>query len=138
AEINLSFAGRRLETIETTKYEELTAAQMEYRKQQRALEEAEKLVKSLELRAPFTGLVLTINAAEGEEVVATSRGQETFSPFMVLASHDRWEVQAYVNEEDIVKIALGMPAEVVLLAKEDQVFTGRVSSVGAEAKVSSN
>ncbi|NLZ44425.1 MAG: hypothetical protein GX894_06170, partial [Clostridia bacterium] len=50
----------------------------------------------------------------------------------------RWEVQAYVNEEDVVKIALGMPAEVVLLAKEDRVFTGRVSSVGAEARVSSN
>ena len=138
AEINLFFAERHLETVETTRYEELTAAQLEYRRQQRNLAEAEKLVASLDLRAPFTGLVLTINAAEGEEVVATSRGQETFLPFMVLASHDRWEVQAYVNEEDVVKITLGMPAEIVLLAKEDRVFTGRVSSVGAEAKVSSN
>lgn len=138
AEINLFFAERHLETVETTRYEELTAAQLEYRRQQRNLAEAEKLVASLDLRAPFTGLVLTINAAEGEEVVATSRGQETFLPFMVLASHDRWEVQAYVNEEDVVKITLGMPAEIVLLAKEDRVFTGRVSSVGAEARVSSN
>lgn len=138
AEINLLLAERRLETVETLRYEELTAARMEYRKQQRVLAEAEELVESLHLRAPFTGLVLTINAAEGEEVVATSRGQETFLPFMILASHDRWEVQAYVNEEDVVKIALGMPAEIVLLAKEDRVFTGRVSSVGAEARVSSN
>ena len=138
AEINLFFAERHLETVETTRYEELTAAQLEYRRQQRNLAEAEKLLASLDLRAPFTGLVLTINAAEGEEVVATSRGQETFLPFMVLASHDRWEVQAYVNEEDVVKITLGMPAEIVLLAKEDRVFTGRVSSVGAEARVSSN
>ena len=138
AEINLLLAERQLETVETHRYEELTAAQLEYRKHQRVLAEAEKLVESLHLRAPFTGLVLTINAAEGEEVVATSRGQETFLPFMILASHDRWEVQAYVNEEDVVKITLGMPAEIALLAKEDRVFAGRVSSVGAEARVSSN
>lgn len=138
AEINLLLAERNLETVETHRHDELTAARMEYRRQQRALAEAEELVESLELRAPFTGLILTINAAEGEEVVATSRGQETFLPFMILASHDRWEVQAYVNEEDVVKITLGMPAEIILLAKEDQVFSGRVSSVGAEARISSN
>ena len=64
--------------------------------------------------------------------MATSAGRKPFV-LMVLASHDRWEVQAYVSEEDVVKIARACRQRSFYWLRGPG-FTGRVSSVGAEAR----
>lgn len=80
-------------------------------------------VENTVLRAPFPGVVTRQDAKVGE---AETPGTALVS----LASSGSFEIECYVAEADIAKVALGNPANVTLDAYGDSVpFTAKVLSI---------
>lgn len=71
------------------------------------LASAESGLSKTVLKAPFAGIVNTVNLSEGEIAIA---GRTVFNIIAV----DGYEIEAKVPEADIVKIKVGAPVEVTL------------------------
>jgi RND family efflux transporter MFP subunit len=71
------------------------------------LASAESGLSKTVLKAPFAGIVNTVNLSEGEIAIA---GRTVFNVIAV----DGYEIEAKVPEADIVKIKVGAPVEVTL------------------------
>ncbi|MEI8257787.1 MAG: efflux RND transporter periplasmic adaptor subunit, partial [Deltaproteobacteria bacterium] len=74
------------------------------------------------LRAPFAGVVLTTTVEEGE---VTAPG----APVMTLADTSALHVDAELDEADLGRVQVGMPAEVALDAFPGQRFAGSLSEI---------
>jgi HlyD family secretion protein len=79
------------------------------------------LSKSI-VRAPFAGLVLETNVEQGEVV---SPGVQ----LLRMADTSRMYVEADIDEADLGRVALGMPAEIALDAFPNQRLTGKLYEI---------
>jgi len=79
--------------------------------------------------APLAGVVILSNVVAGQAVTGST---------VVYALSDRLIVMAAVDEADIGRIRIGMPARVTLDAYPDRVVTGRVMNILYEGKNVSN
>jgi len=86
-----------------------------------ALENAQRALSNTELRAPISGTVMTVNAEVGEMVGAT--------PVLTLADLAASQVRFWLEETDLINVALGNPVAVVFEALPDLTFSGAVTRV---------
>jgi RND family efflux transporter MFP subunit len=71
------------------------------------------LLESMDLRAPFSGVVTQKLSEVGETVAPGSAGgTNAINAILVMADFDTLEVEVEVNEASIAKLSRGMPAEV--------------------------
>ena len=82
--------------------------------------------------APFDGIVTNLPVRQGETVVVGLQNAEG-STLMTLADMSVITAEVKVDETDIVNIQLGQPAQIMVDALPNRVFTGKVTLVGDQA-----
>jgi RND family efflux transporter MFP subunit len=86
------------------------------------------------IRSPITGTVLSITAQQGETVAAGFSAPT----LITVADLNRLEVRAYVDEVDVGKARLALPAEVRVETFPNRIFRGRVTKIAAASTVKDN
>lgn len=84
---------------------------------------AERDLRNTRVRAPFNGLVVGLDIAEGEYAVA---GHALFT----LIKTDQWYAVGDFRETELPSIRVGDPAEVWLMSDHDRPLKGHVESLG--------
>ncbi|HVT90181.1 MAG TPA: efflux RND transporter periplasmic adaptor subunit [Tepidisphaeraceae bacterium] len=79
--------------------------------------------------SPIAGLVTVINAKVGE-VVVTGTMNNPGTVILEVADLSQMIAQARVDETDVTRVEVGQPVKVRCLAFPDEVFMGKVTSVG--------
>lgn len=79
------------------------------------------------IRAPFDGVVLTLNAGVGDTITPFSQAVDTRGAVVTIADMDTLEVEADVAEASYLAIHEGQPVEIQLDAIPGQRFEGVVS-----------
>jgi HlyD family secretion protein len=82
--------------------------------------------------APFDGIVTNMPVREGETVVTGIQGTEG-ATLMTLADMSVITAEIKVDENDIVNVQIGQPADVTVDALPGKVFKGHVTLVGDQA-----
>ena len=110
--------------------DELSTAQatLDNAKANLALAQSEQPVR--DLTAPMDGTILSIDANVGESVSTAA--------ILTLADLDQPTLEVYLDETDLDKVAVGLPAEVVFDALPDRTFTGKVIRVSKSLQEVSN
>lgn len=103
--------------------DKLVVAETKLKKAQYQLEEANKRIQDLELRAPFDGTIAKIDLKVGEQVTA-GKSVAQFADF------SRWVVETdNLTEIQVVKIDEGQAAEIKADAYPDETFKGVVDKI---------
>jgi len=101
--------------------EDLEAAELDVEQARITLASAQAQLEDTVLKAPFAGIVTTVEAQAGENV-----GTEAI---ITLADLDHPLIDLYLDETDLDKIAVGYEVEVVFDALPDETFRGHVVQV---------
>jgi len=94
------------------------------------LAKAEDDLRKTTIYAPLTGRVIDLNAEEGEVVVSGTMNNPA-SVIATLADLSELLADVDVDETEIVYVAVGQEAKLVVDALPDQPFTGHVVEVGS-------
>ncbi|MEJ8802320.1 efflux RND transporter periplasmic adaptor subunit [Pontibacter sp. H249] len=99
-----------------------------------ALKDARENLNKTTIYAPVSGIVSKLNVERGERVVGTS--QMAGTEIMRIANLNNMEVRVNVNENDIIRVALGDSVEVEVdsYASKDEKFKGIVTAIANTAK----
>lgn len=100
---------------------ELAAASLNVRQAELALTEAQDALAAVDLVAPISGTVTSVDTAVGSE----ADGGSVFT----IADMSNVQVEFYVDETDVSLLAVGQSVSVVIDALSDQTFSGRVIRV---------
>lgn len=138
ASLELRKTGRTQNTVRLQAVKEAGSAVVQARA---SLKQAQALLAYQEvqlartvIRSPITGTVLTITTQQGETVAA---GFAT-PTLITVADLNRLEVRAYVDEVDIGRVRIGLPAEIRVESFPDRVFHGRVTKAASASTVKDN
>ncbi len=112
---------------------EVKAAEFSVKSAEASVSEASEQLTKTKIYAPISGTISALNVEQGERVVGTNMYAGT--EMMVVADLDRMEVQVEVNENDIVKVALGDTALVEVDAYFQRKFKGLVTEIANSASV---
>jgi HlyD family secretion protein len=96
---------------------------------QAALADARDNLDKTVYRAPVGGIVSRLNIEQGE-IVITGTMNNPGTVILTLADLSAMEVEAEVDETDIVHVKTGQVAHITVDALPDTTFPGRVMSVG--------
>ncbi|WP_242918885.1 efflux RND transporter periplasmic adaptor subunit [Pontibacter liquoris] len=101
---------------------------------QASLKDARENLNKTTIYAPVSGIVSKLNVEQGERVVGTS--QMAGTEIMRIANLNNMEVRVNVNENDIIRVALGdsVIVEVDSYASKDEKFKGVVTAIANTAK----
>lgn len=116
--------------VESAK-QNILASQFTVQSQEATLKESTKNLSRTEIFAPVNGVVSKLNVEKGERVVGTS--QMAGTEMMRIANLNDMEVSVDVNENDIVKVALGDTALVEVDAYGTRKFKGVVTEIANSA-----
>ena len=94
---------------------------------QAALRSSEVSVDQTEIRAPFSGVILTKSANVGDTITPFSAAAGTTGAVITMADMATLEVEADVSESSIAKISEGQFAEIQLDAYPELRLPGRVN-----------
>ena len=86
------------------------------------------------IHSPIRGTVLSITAQQGETIAAGLAAPT----LITVADLNRLEVLAYVDETDIGRVRLGLPAEVRVEAFPARTFHGRVTRIASASTIKDN
>lgn len=106
--------------------EEVAIAEAAVEQARAALEAARRSLEKAVLKAPFDGVVSSVNVTAGE-IAPTGR------PAVVLVDISAFQITVNVDEMDVARLRIGLPAEVTLDALPDVTLTGRVERIGPAA-----
>lgn len=95
------------------------------------LRRAEEELRQTVIRAPMSGTISKLNVERGERVVGSQ--QMTGTEILRIARMEQMEVEVRVNENDIVKVALGDTARVMVDAYTNQSIRGIVTEIANSA-----
>ncbi|GAB3173901.1 efflux RND transporter periplasmic adaptor subunit [Telluribacter humicola] len=109
------------------------AAQYNIRSAEAGLRDAAENLRKTTIFAPVSGTISLLNVEIGERVVGTS--QMAGTELMRIANLNNMEVRVNVNENDIVRVALGDTAEIDVDAysSTDRKFKGVVTEIANTA-----
>ena len=114
---------------------ELAAAQAQYdTSRQTVWENARTQLSYAFLRSPISGTVASVTTQEGETVSAGNQAPT----FVTVVDLNRLQIDVYVDETDIAKIRVGMPAQIVVDAFPTRDFEGTVTAVAPKATILNN
>ena len=136
AEANYKIAKQDLESARQS----VEAAGYIVKSAQASLDDAQENLRLTEITAPMTGIVSKLAVELGETVVGTSQMQGT--EMLRVADLSNMEVRVNVNENDIIRIAVGDTAiiDVDSYSYMDKTFQGVVTQIAnsANSKVSTD
>jgi HlyD family secretion protein len=126
AKVRLAEAQRRYEILKNgPDPDEVAIAQARLANAEAQLAAARDSLQSLELRAPFSGTITSLNLKPGEYV---SPGV----PILLLVDFSNWLVETTdLNELNVVRINVGYPAIIKFDALPDLQFQGNVQRINA-------
>lgn len=116
--------------VESAK-QNILASQFTVQSQEATLKESTKNLSRTEIFAPVNGVVSKLSVEKGERVVGTS--QMAGTEMMRIANLNDMEVSVDVNENDIVKVALGDTTLVEVDAYGIRKFKGMVTEIANSA-----
>lgn len=97
--------------------------------------EAREQLTRTTITAPMSGTVSQLNVEVGERVVGTT--QMTGTEIMRIALLDQMELEAEVNENDVVNVTVGDTAAVEVDAYPNRMFAGVVTEIANSARSNS-
>jgi RND family efflux transporter MFP subunit len=131
AEANLKKARQEYEEYKDgPAADELALAEAELTNAQAKLALEQESQAVLDLVAPMDGTVLVVDASVGEVLSTT--------PIITLADLEQPQLEVYLDETDLDKVAAGYEAEVVFDALPDRTFNGKVVTVSPGLETVSN
>ncbi|MEN9838923.1 MAG: hypothetical protein RL177_402 [Bacteroidota bacterium] len=95
------------------------------------LRRAEEELRQTVIRAPMSGTISKLNVERGERVVGSQ--QMTGTEIMRIARLEQMEVEVRVNESDIVKVALGDTARIMVDSYPNRTIRGVVTEIANSA-----
>jgi len=112
----------------------IRASEFNVQNAQASLKDARENLNKTTIYAPVSGIVSKLNVERGERVVGTS--QMAGTEIMSIANLNDMEVRVNVNENDIIRVALGdsVIVEVDAYASQDKKFKGVVTAIANTAK----
>jgi HlyD family secretion protein len=115
--------------MERTQYE---VAKNELIRARAALVQAKDVLDKTIYTSPINGVVTALNVEEGEFTVVGTLN--TAGTVMLTVSDLAYiEVEAEIDETDVVSVELGQPAKVTVDAFPDEIFKGKVVEIGSSA-----
>lgn len=105
---------------------DLEAAQLEVEAARLSLEKARSDLEGATLVAPFDGVVAAVNVAVGENAAVGT-------PAVRLVDNSSFRLSVTVDEIDVARLEVGLPAEITVDALPDLTLTGRVERIGPAA-----
>lgn len=102
--------------------EDVAVAEAQVAQAQVAVEIAQKRVVDAALKAPFSGLVTTLNVHAGDIVV-------TSAPVATLLDDSRYHINVDIDETEISQVKIGQPVKIELDAFPDEEIEGTVSRI---------
>ncbi|MCS7179545.1 MAG: efflux RND transporter periplasmic adaptor subunit [Anaerolineae bacterium] len=106
--------------------EELAVAEAAVEQARAACEAARRNLEKATLTAPFDGLIAAVNVAPGEMA-------PTGLPAVSVVDTSGFRITVNVDEMDVARLQVGLPAEVTLDALPEVTLTGRVERIGPSA-----
>jgi multidrug efflux pump subunit AcrA (membrane-fusion protein) len=134
AQAQLESALRALELVRSGNAEGRKQAEADVERARAALESAVVERSFTVLRSPIDGIVASVSTQEGETVAAGLSAPT----FVTVVDLDRLQLNAYVDEVDIGKIAPGQSARFTVDAFPARDFTGRVAAIYPTATIQDN
>jgi macrolide-specific efflux system membrane fusion protein len=134
AQAQLESAHRALELVRTQNVEGRKQAEADVERAQAALKSAIVDRSFTVLRSPIAGVVASVSTQEGETVAAGLSAPT----FVTIVDLDRLQLNAYVDEVDIGKIAPGQHARFTIDAFPARDFKGRVAAIYPTATIQDN
>ncbi len=86
-----------------------------------SLEKAQQQLANTELRAPFAGTILAVQTQPGEAV--------STAPIITVADLSNQAVRFWVEETDLMSIAVGNPVQITFDALPNLTFKGNITSI---------
>lgn len=80
------------------------------------------------LKSPIQGKVTEINKKAGETI-------QIIDPIVSLISVDDFQIEVDIYEEDVVRVSIGYPVEIMPIAFPGQIFQGKVISINPTEKL---
>ena len=134
AQAQLESAQRALELVRTGNAEGRKQAEADVERARAALESALVDRSFTVLRSPIAGVVASVSTQEGETVAAGLSAPT----FVTIVDLDRLQLNAYVDEVDIGKVAPGHSARFTVDAFPARDFKGRVAAIYPTATIQDN
>ena len=119
-------------TLDITKAN-LDAAQFQVEAAEAGLAEAEENLAKTNIYSPMTGTISMLSVEFGERVVGTL--QMAGTEMLRIARLDQMEMEAEVNENDVVNISLGDTARIEVDAYPNRPFKGIVTEIANSARI---
>ncbi|GAB5533877.1 MAG: efflux RND transporter periplasmic adaptor subunit [Rubricoccaceae bacterium] len=119
----------RISTIEGR----IQSAQVQVRSAQSQARQASQQLAQTAIRAPMSGTVIGLVIEPGERVVGTA--QMSGTEVMRIARLDAMTMEVDVNENDVVRIAVGDSVRIEIDAYPDEPLTGMVTEIANSARV---
>ncbi len=111
----------------------VAASRENLRGRRAALAETSKDVDETVFRSPLDGIITALNVEEGENVM-TGTMNNPGTVILTVADLDTMQVEAEVDETDVVRISPGLRTRVRVDAWEDSVLAGVVTTVGMSGR----
>jgi multidrug efflux pump subunit AcrA (membrane-fusion protein) len=89
---------------------------------------AEQRAQQAKLTAPSSGIIISWEKRVGEEV-------QPFDPIGAVADPSILGLEAWVSEDDVLKVAPGQPVQAILDLRPDETFQGLVVDVASESTI---
>jgi multidrug resistance efflux pump len=134
AQAELESARRTLELVRAGHTEGSRQAEADVERARAALESATVDRSFTVLRSPIGGVVASVATQEGETVAAGLNAPT----FVTIVDLERLQVNAYVDEVDIGKVATGQRAVFTVDAFPARDFSGRVAAIYPTATIQDN
>jgi len=131
AKAQISSTEAQLKITNYTDSNDLTVAKEAVNQTKAALDIAKNNISESIITSPSSGVILSINGKAGEAVSSsgTSQTQGGVEGFITLANTNNVTVEASILEDDINRIKLNQPVEVIFNALQDDMFTGKVTLI---------
>lgn len=125
----LELAKRNLDLVKAGPSQEVIDAQKSQVESARAnISSVQAQIEKTFIRSPITGVITRQDAKVGEIVSANI-------PIVSVISDAGFEIEVDVYEGDVVKISIGNPANISLVAFPRKTFKGKVKSISPEEKI---
>ena len=111
---------------------QINAARFNVESASAGLKEAEENLLKTTIYARMDGIVSKLNVERGERVVGTS--QMAGTEMLRIANFEKMEVLVDVNENDVIRVAPGDTASILVDAYPGKVFKGVVTQIANSAK----
>lgn len=136
SELDLERAGQDLKLAEITVQDaraELLARKAAVAQSRELLRQAERDLANAVIRAPIDGVIISRDGEIGRAVADVTNSGGTV--IAVIADDTRLRLVAEVDENDIARVHVGLPATVTIDAFPDEEFAGRVHKISAAGTI---